>query len=288
MTLIPIAATGQPAKPGQSAIPGAMKQDDAAQRLDEMTQIARSFHAFTIEGGTRAAATMARHPLYRWNDPTREFSDGTLWFWKTSGRPIAVVAIEFYPQDKTYGRFWAHEFTSLSTGLIEVKGGEHFDKLYNDMYPPRADGTLLWHPSKEGIEFRAISGAPIPAATEAERLRQMRELLRRFSAHEVYPANLQKYTLRLISHPIDRYSEAASGLIDGAIFAYANGTNAEVLLLLEARRAGTGQPAWSYAAAPLARAKVSLSLDRQDAWEHLVKNVQTDHDTYFLARRPRP
>jgi hypothetical protein len=288
ITLIAIATTGQPVNSGQSAILSAMKEDDPAPRLHEMTQIAHSFHAFTIEGGTRAAATMARHPLYRWNDPTREFSDGTLWLWKTSGRPIAVVAIEFYPQDKAYGRFWALEFTSLSTGLIEVDGGEHFDKLYNDMHPPRPDGTLLWHPSEGGIEFRAISGAPIPAASAAERLRQMRELLRGFSANEVYPANLQKYTLRLISHPIDRYSEPASGLIDGAIFAYANGTNPEVLLLLEARRAGIGQPAWSYAAAPLARAKVSLSLDRQDVWAHLVKNVQADDDTYFLARRPRP
>jgi hypothetical protein len=288
MTLSAIMTTGRPACSQQSAPPATKKVNDPVARLAEMTHIARSFHAFAIEGGNRTPASMAPKPLCRWNDPTREFSDGTLWIWKRESRPIAVMAIEFYPQDKAYGRFWALEFTSLATGLFEVEGGEHFDKLYGDMHPPRPDGTLLWHPSQGGIDFRAIPDVPVPAATEAERLRQMREILRNFSAHEVYPANLQKCTLRLMSHPIDRYSERASGLIDGAIFAYANGTNPEVLLLLEARRTGAGQLAWSYAAAPLARATVALSLRRQDVWEHLVKNVQADDDTYFLARRPRP
>jgi hypothetical protein len=48
--------------------------------------------------------------------------------------------------------------------------------------------------------------------------------------------------------------------MDGAVFIYVNGTNPEVLLLIEARRRG-GLLNWSYAAAPLARASVTLSLD---------------------------
>jgi hypothetical protein len=286
MALIAITSAGQPARAQQPAPPITKKENAPAARLAEMTQIARSFHAFAIEGGKRVAASMPDVPLYRWNDPTRDFSDGTLWFWKLSGRPIAVVAIELYPQNKAFGTVWALEFSSLATGPIEVEGGEHFDRRYADMYPPHADGSLRWAPSKGGITFREVPDAPAPAGTEPERLRQMKDILKPFSAHELYRTNLQDYTLRLISHPVDRYADAASGLIDGAIFAYANGTNPEVLVLLEARRQGNAGPAWKYAAAPLARAKVSLNLARQEVWAHLVKEVQGPEDTYFLARRP--
>ena len=147
-----------------------------------MRQIARSFHAATIDGVNRNPAAMAREPLYRWNDPTREFSDGTLWFWRSAGRPIAVVAIELYPYDTAFGVVWALEFTSLATGPIEVEGGEHFDRHYADLYPPRADGTLRWAPVKGGVQFHEIPDAPAPATTHAERLRQMKDLVKRFSA----------------------------------------------------------------------------------------------------------
>jgi len=259
--------------------------DARAERLDEMKQIAGSFQAAAIYGGSRTPAAMARDPFYRWNDPTREFSDGALWFWRSLGRPIGVVAIELYPQNNAFGTIWNLEFTSLSTGPIEVEGGEHFDTRYADLYPPRADGRLRWAPVKGGVEFRDIPDAPAPANTEAERLRQMRDMVKRFSAREHYKS--QDYTLRLISHPIDRYADAASGLVDGAIFIYANGTNPEVLLMIEARRRREGSPSWSYAAAPLARAEVTLHLGRQDVWTHNSKVVPSPEDTYFLARRRR-
>ncbi len=194
--LIAVATDAQCVSPQESAPPAAKQEDDRAARLDEMKQIAGSFQAAAIDGGTRVPAAMVRDPLYRWNDPTREFSDGTLWFWRSAGRPIAVVAIELYPQNKAFGIVWALEFTSLSTGPIEVEGGEHFDT-------------------------------------------------------------------------------------------YANGTNPEILLRIEARHRRGGSPSWSYAAAPLSRAEVILSLDRQVVWTHKSKTVPSPEDKYFLARRPR-
>ena len=182
--LIALGAAGERAG-GQVPDRQAAKGDDRIARLAEMKQIAGSFQAVVIDGGTRAPAAMAGDPLYRWNDPTREFSDGTLWFWKSSNRPIGVVAIELYPQNKAFGIVWALEFTSLSTDPIEVEGGEHFDMRYVDLHPPRADGRLRWAPVKGGIALRDVPDAPAPANTEAERLRQKRDIVKRFSAREV-------------------------------------------------------------------------------------------------------
>ncbi len=283
--LVAVRTDGQRVSAQDSAPAAAKKEDDRAGRLAEMKQIAGSFQAVAIDGGTRTPAAMAHDALYRWNDPTREFSDGALWFWRSAGRPIGVVAIELYPNNEAFGTTWALEFTSLSTGPIEVEGGELFDTRYADLHPPRTDGRLRWAPAKAGLEFREIPDAPAPANTEAERLRQMRDLVTRFSAREHFKA--RDYTLRLIPRPIDRYADSASGLVDGGIYIFANGTNPEILLLIEARRRGDGATTWSYAAAPLARALVTLRLDQQDVWTHNSKPIPAPEDIYFLARRRR-
>jgi hypothetical protein len=261
--------------------------DDRVKRFDEMKQIAGTFQAAVIDDDKRTPAPLTREPLYRWTDPTRLNSDGTLWAWRASGRPIAVLAVELYSQDKVFGPIWAIEFTSLSTGLFEVTGGEHFDRRYPDLFPPRADGTLRWAPAKGGLAFCEVSGAPTPGTGEVERLRQMKDLAKRFAAREFYDITSQDYALRLVAHPIDRYADPASGLVDGANFAFANGTNPEALLVIEARRHGAGSPTWSYAAAPLTRAEPTLRLDRQDVWTYSGKPVPTSEDPYFLARKPR-
>jgi hypothetical protein len=135
--------------------------------------------------------------------------------------------------------------------------------------------------------FHEIPEAPAPANTEPGRLRQIRDLSQRFSAREFYDKTGQDYTLRLLSRPIDRYADAASGLVDGAIFIYANGTNPEALLVIEARRIGSSSPSWSYAAAPLTRAEPTIRLDQKDVWTYPSKKVASPEDTYFLARKPR-
>lgn len=283
--VVALADNGQRAGAQGPAAPARKQADGRVERLEEMKQIAGTFQASTLAASTRTPAAMVREPLYRWNDPTREFSDGTLWFWRSDGRPIAVVAIELYPQNPAFGPVWALEFTSLSTGPIEVEGGEHFDKTYADLYRPRPDGTLRWAPRHGGVQFRELAGAPAPADTEAERARQMRELIQRFSAREHFKS--QDYALRLISHPIDRYANSATQILDGQVFLFANGTNPEVLFMIEARRPGAGSPGWWYAAAPLARAEVALILDRKEVWKFKCRDVPAPEDTYFLARKPR-
>jgi hypothetical protein len=277
---------GRPAS-AQELAPLSQEANDRALRLEEMKQIASSFEAATLLQGARIPAGWVREPLYRWSDPTRRNSDGTLWAWRSAGRPVAVLGIELYPNHPQFGAIWALEFTSLSTGTIEVEGGVHFDVQYGDAPPPRPDGKLRWAPAKGGLAFREVPDALAPATTAAERLRQMREMLRRFSAREYYNVKSQDYVLRLISHPIDRYADQASGLLDGAIFAYANGTNPEAFLVIEARRKDEGPVTWLYAAAPLTRAAPTLELDKKAVWTHPSTDMPLPHETYFNARRPR-
>jgi hypothetical protein len=252
-------ATG-PIKKTTKAQPTA-KDDESAIRLEEMTQIAHAFKFVTVDGATRTPAVLVSDPLHRWTDPTRPFSGGALWVWKSGGRPVAVMGIELYAA-------WSLEFVSLSTGLVEAQ-----------------DGQFHWRPQKAGLEFKEIPGAPAPADDQPKRLRQIRDVLKRMSASEFYDG--RHYALRLLSHPIDRYADPASGVVDGAIFIYANGTNPEALLLIEARRKGTGSPAWSYAAAPLTRAQPTLKLDGKEFWMSPTKTQTDPEQTYYDVLKGR-
>jgi hypothetical protein len=251
----------------QAPTSAAAKESARAKVFEEMRQTAGAFKAFSMEGATRKPIALAREPLHRWNDPTGEISDGSLWAWKSAGRPSAILTIEFHLiQPGT----WSLEFVSLSTGRVEV-----------------SDDHTRWSPHDAGVSFREIPGAPAPAVGEAERLRQMKEILKRFSASEFWDVTRQHYALRLLPHPIDRYADADSGLVDGAIFMFAKGTNPEVVVLIEARRGADGATKWSYAAATVTTAGPTLRLDGKDVWTSPNKYGYLSNESYFFLERPR-
>ena len=73
--------------------------------------------------------------------------------------------------------------------------------------------------------------------------------------------------------------------MDGAIFIYANGTNPEVLLVIEARRGRPGADLVVCRSAST-RAEPTVRLGLKDVWTHSGKDVPTPDDTYFLRGSP--
>jgi hypothetical protein len=240
-------------------------KDEERRNLEEMKQIVQRFQVAVIgDQGKETPATAVPEPLHRWTDPTRPFSGGALWAWRSSGRPIAIIGIELYGS-------WSLEFVSLSTGRIRADDGA---------------GTH-WNPSKGGIAFREIPEAPAPASNEAGRLRQIRDLARGFTARESW--DQRDHALRLLPHPIDRYADPASGLVDGAIFIYANGTNPEVLVMIEARQQGDAPPKWFFAAAPLGKADLHLNIGPREVWNcpDDPEHHPTPDEPYYIEHKPR-
>lgn len=267
--------------------PKSTRDTERTQRLTEMRRLVQPMRAFEIVGRKeRIPAELKAEPLQRWNDPTREFSDGSLWLWTSGGVPVAAVAVELYPT-RTKGQAWSFELVSLSTGLVELDGGTGFDVTNDDFNRLRDDMTLSWTPKTAGIEIKDLPGAPAPGATESARLRQMKALAERFSADEYYEPTKQKYTLRLLPHPVHRYSEDASHTLDGAVFLIAHGTNPEVFLILEAKGKLPESAQWCYALARLSMAAPTVRLDKNVVWTLPLANKSKANDTYFIFRKPR-
>jgi hypothetical protein len=119
--------------------------------------------------------------------------------------------------------------------------------------------------------LKPLPDAPKPAATATARLVQMRQLARRFTAKE--RLKMDSIECRLLTQPIDRYQSAAEKIVDGAIFAYANGTNPELGVVLE-----SDGERWLYGVFRLTSAEANVALDGQQvaAFEGYAPRGRTD------------
>ena len=154
----------------------------------------------------------------RWVNNTRGSEDGLTVLYLADGRPEAVCGI--YPWEKNL----IHEFDSLSRGKPIAK----------------RDGEVVWNPEKPGVQFQAIPNADAHAETSAARLRQMKTFASQFSSTMLgwRADKSDREPLRLLPQPLYRYESKRSDVLDGAVFAFVQGTDPESLLLLEAFQKG--------------------------------------------------
>jgi hypothetical protein len=237
--------------------------------VEAMARHARSIRVGEADGSPSARPIPLRpEPILRYDDKPRNIMDATLWAWGTRGRPAAILKVESYPHNPA-DRRWLYGIVSLSPELIRVEGDEAWS----------------WSSSRPGLDLRDVPRAPEPAGTEALRLVQMREIARRFEAHEDAGPARGRLQLRLLPRPVDRYADPASGLQDGAIFGFAYGTNPDLLLVVESRPQGDPAPRWRYGLARLGGGETFVSLDGQEVWSQPGANPPARKETYMNRRQ---
>jgi hypothetical protein len=216
----------------------------AIRRFELMQKRVASAKVESAERGFPQAFTL--DPIFKYNDPTRGFVAGAVWKLGDEGRPKALLATELRRSSRTLqGKpTISYEYTSLTPTPFLLRSDD-----------------MGWSPTGTRFAFKPIPKAPAPEATPERRLRQLREIARRFASNE--EINQEKQELRLLSTPVDRYTPSKADRADGAIFFFTLGTNPEVVLLIE-----TDGKEWSYAAGRMTGAQVVvLTLDGANVWE---------------------
>ncbi|MCI0360479.1 MAG: hypothetical protein L0211_18535 [Planctomycetaceae bacterium] len=222
-------------------------------------------------------ASDAQRPLdpqvaIRWRNPTRGGqANAILVLWVHDGRPAAAASVFALGQ-------LCHEFVSLSrtAGLLAYEGNE-----------------LVWSPSAAGLQFQDVTDAPTPAESPVARLRQMKGLVRRFSATLTgwKSSESRREELRLLPQQLYRYDMKAAEsthpeLRDGAMFAFVQGTDPEVMLLLEAVAERDRPPRWQYAFARATSGGLEAQLDGKLVWkvEQLLDDKSSTNPQIVLRR----
>ncbi|HUQ70307.1 MAG TPA: hypothetical protein VM165_12325 [Planctomycetaceae bacterium] len=216
----------------------------------------------------KSPVEMSRSPLLTFGDAARNNESGTLWMWGRGGRPLAMLEL-FRPSGENQS--WVHAVTSTSPrlGKLDDSAGHR------------------WTPRTSHFSLAEMPDSGEVATTSQQRLRRMKELSRRFSAHQFWDQNNSRYELRLLVQPVHRYRDDDAHVLDGAVFVLAHGTNPEVLLQIEAQ-ATDPQPVWQYSLARLGSAEMHVQLDGREVWtvQRTPGVVGQPDDPYWLFVTP--
>jgi hypothetical protein len=200
------------------------------QRLVFATKAAREYRLRVVEPGT-PEVRLHDEPLLRWINKVIREDDGMLFLWTEGNKGRPVAAAQFFLQETQ----WHHEFQSLSADVFLAR-------------LERADAPgWIWEPSRAGLAFNRADRIGPPADSANARSRQMKKIAERFTGAVDTEGNFKNpEQLRLLATPIYRYAATAQGILDGAVFAFVQGTNPEVLMLVEADATSPAATVWRY------------------------------------------
>jgi hypothetical protein len=230
--------------------PGDPAASEEPKKLNEL--IEKSVYWYDVFPAADSTTRLTPLPVMRWRNVARgQEGEAMMVVWPYNGRPVAMASI--YPWQGAM----SHEFDSLSRENKVIA---------------RDKERVIWSPETAGVEFKDVPAAPKPAKTHAERLRQMKAIAERFKATMTgwQGDDKDQEELRLLPRPLYRYDlkgvkEPDPNLLDGALFAYVQGTDPEVVLVLEAIGMAK-ESAWQYAFVRATSGGLEVKLGRQVVW----------------------
>ncbi len=231
--------------PAKGAAPDA---DEEHRRAAE--KVVGGIELEALSGDTWVKVKRIEKPLLYHGDPTRANDRGSVWAWGEKGRPVALI--ELY-QNVTNRTVWVYAICNTSGGKVRAK----------------REGEAWWKENHSASELKDVPGAPAPAADAPQRQRQLKQLAGKFTGHEFWDPNNSRFELRRLDRPLHTYRDEAAGILDGALYTLANGTNPEIMLFVEARANPNdgAKPVWQFTVGRLAHAELHLLYDEKEVFE---------------------
>ncbi len=189
---------------------------------------------------------LSPQPLLVWTNPVSGSIRGRVYLWTHQGIPQLVASIYKY-DEQTHVSSECH---ALARRPIAGKSGS----------------GEAWKVDAASVEFKTVPNAGLPSATRPGRLAQMRDIARRFTASRTDP-DKSRWNLRLLAQPLYRYPDANTNRADGALFGFVQGTNPDVILVIEAGTTN-GESEWKYCLARMHRYELNVDLDLDRAPVH--------------------
>jgi hypothetical protein len=244
---------------------------DRARMLKQMTDLAAE--AKLILKNAQREPKLVPQPVFRYDDQPRRFIDATMWVWTDRGRPVAFEKVEAMIHRDTGEAQWGYCFTSVTEDQVAIRWNESHN----------------YHSKEAGINFQPLEGAPEVFEKESQQKRQARDLAKGLSARVVIdPKNNVTQEMRLLTTPVYEYTDEKTKEYAGAVFALStNGTNPDLLVLLEPREAG-GKTKWHIAPARMTSGGVTLSFRDKKVWDcPFVSPREAPFATWTFFQIPR-
>lgn len=231
----------------QSKQPAPQNETEEAKRSREELQVSMDqiapLRLQYIQSGV--AIERVEHPILRYGAPLWGGHHGTMWIWGKRGRPVAVLEMS---QLMEHG-VWYQSLHATTAAPIQMT---------------MATGET-WTPKSSNVKFLPLPGAPSPADTPSARLRQMKAIVQKCAAHQLWTwegGDGGRHELRMLTTPVHRYEDRDQQLIDGALFLIVQGTNPEATLFLEAiKSTNADQLIWQFGIGRSSFAEIFVSYE---------------------------
>jgi hypothetical protein len=225
----------------------------AAKDKDRPTEPFQRFYRETAAGydvrlrdAAKSKLPLHPAPLMRWNGLGTW--SGAVFLWTHRERPELICDIHSSREAFARGTWVGDECYSVSLKGLSVV----------------APNGRRWEP-KALEALRLLPDAPPPAETAAQRQIQIKQLVRDFTAH--LDDRVSRWELRLLPQPLYRYEGQDPDVLSGALFAFVGYiTDAEIILLVEARRTSEG-PKWHYLPTRFSNKGLYLEHRNKSVWE---------------------
>lgn len=247
MTCLILAGIIVRATAGQEAKP----ESQESRRVAEVTQWAtETVSSLKLRNKTaKRELQQKKGSLLKWSNPIIGEVYGDSYLWTDRGRPAAFLSI--------YARF------SSAAGNRRLT----FQSLSADHLTAELDGVVVWKPNQSGVKFTSLENVPTPKSNSAIRRLQMTKIIREFRGQIQENDSDDRFReLRLLTTPIYRFKSPENNVEDGALFALVDGTDPEILLLIESRIENE-QRSWFFAPVRQNHRRLRLTRDDDQVWE---------------------
>ena len=238
--------------------------DTGAEHIAYLLKRQRAYTLERVSDNRRVSLEPA--PLIRWYNPVSG-ARGGVFVWTLDNRPVAMTKCHLNDRKQHY----VESSVAFSDGLAL-----------------KLQSQTIWSPEEPALKDVSVEDNLVPASSSVRRLLQMRQLAASFSIQDQWGEDGEPYQLRLMPRPLYRYTSEQSGVLDGAVFAFVQGTNPEAVVVVEAVRKD-GVLRWRCGISRLTG--YALNAERNGATVYTVKkmNHPARRDSYrHLWAQPRP
>jgi hypothetical protein len=230
----------------------------------KLTQAAAKEYEIHV-GDDAKPLDLKRDPVLKWSNPDRGEIHGNVFLWTRNGRPLVVSSLFKWFSPHTH---MSHEFQSLAEEPLRAT----------------FHGKPVWKTSGAALRFVDVPKGVSPAASEAQRLLQLRQLAKDFTGWKKERDGIET-ELRLLPQPIHRYAAPKKGIINGGLFTLVHGTDPEIFLLIEARGEKVSSAKWQFAATRMTSVQLRLRHRDVQVWsaEFLPWKEVYDHEHVYTS-----
>jgi hypothetical protein len=187
--------------------------------------------------------TFQREPVSVFSNPAGGTSShGAVFVWTSDERPQVIGAVWSRKVEETR-RVSVSQHSLASVPLQGIR-----------------DNAVFWNPMDAGIVLHAWPTADPPSTTQANRLVQMRNIVRSLDAVRIHRGDRSQ--LRALPQPLYRYKN--DEITDGAVFGLFHEWDPEIFVVVEARRGGN----WEIGFARFSDKLLRVTHEDKELWNY--------------------